>query len=244
MPKRRGDSASDTTEIGPKEDALLVRFVELLSNEVFVQKLRQVINPKPLTNKLDTLTKQISQLNERLEKKDKYIAALEARLSSCETDLDQLEQYSRRTNLRFFGIPESETGENTNGKLLSIVNESMGVTPPIVSADVVTSHRLGRRVPGADIQTRPRPVIVKFATAHVRDVVIRARRRLRESGDGPTVYVNEDLTRRRAALAKKTRQLKKSRKINDCWTFNGKVVVKTIDGVMKEIRSDVDLTGY
>ena len=125
-----------------------------------------------------------------------------------------------------------------------IVNETMGVTPPIVSADVVTSHRLGRRVPGADIQTRPRPVIVKFATAHVRDVVIRARRRLRESGDGPTVYVNEDLTRRRAALAKKTRQLKKSRKINDCWTFNGKVVVKTIDGVVKEIRSDVDLTGY
>ena len=46
-------------------------------------------------------------------------------------------------------------------------------------------------------------MIVKFATAHVRDVVIRARRRLRESGDGPTLYVNEDLTRRRAALAKK-----------------------------------------
>ena len=96
-------------------------------------------------------------------------------------------------------------------------------------------------MPGADVQTRPRPVIVKFATAHARDVVIRARRRLRESGDGPTVYVNEDLTRRRAALAKKTRQLKKSRKINDCWTFNGKVVVKTIDGVVNEIRSDVDL---
>ena len=244
MPKRRGDSASDTTEIGPKEDALLVRFVELLSNEAVVQKLRHVLNPKAFTDKLDTLTQQISQLNERLEKKDKYIAALEARLSSCEADLDQLEQYSRRTNLRFFGIPESETGENTTGKLLSIVNETMGVTPPIVSADVVTSHRLGRRVPGANIQTRPRPVIAKFATAHVRDVVIRTRRRLRESGDGPTVYVNEDLTRRRAALAKKTRQLKKSRKINDCWTFNGKVVVKTIDGVVKEIRSDVDLTEY
>jgi len=83
--------------------------------------------------------------------------------------------------------------------------------------------------------------MIKFATAHVRDVVIRARRRLRESGDG---YVNEDLARRRAALAKKTRQLKKSRIINDCWAFNGKVVLKTIDGVVKEIRSDVDLTGY
>ena len=110
-----------------------------------------------------------------MDKKDKYIAALEARLSSVEADLYQLEQYSRKT--RFFGIPESEKGEDTTGKLLFFVNETMGVTPPIVTADVVTSHRLGRRMPGADAQTRPQPVIVKFATDHVRDVVIRARRR-------------------------------------------------------------------
>ena len=68
-PKRRGDSASDTAEIGPKEDALLVRFVELLSDEAVVQKLRHVLNPKALTDKLDTLSEKISQLNERLEKK-------------------------------------------------------------------------------------------------------------------------------------------------------------------------------
>ena len=103
-PKRRGDSASDTAEIGPKEDALLVRFIELLADEAVVQKLRHVLNPKALTDKLDTLSEKISQLNER------YIAALEARLSTCEADLDQLEQYSRRTNLRFFEVPESEKG--------------------------------------------------------------------------------------------------------------------------------------
>ena len=141
--------------------------------------------------------------------------------------------------------PESETGENTTGKRDSHCERDNESHTSHCERRVVTSHRLGRRMPGADIQTRPRSVIVNFITAHVRDVVIRARRRLRESGDGPTVYVNEDLTRWRAALAKKTRQLKKSRKINDCWTFNGKeVVVKTIDGVVKEIRSDVDLTGY
>jgi len=69
-PKRKGDSASDTAEIGSKEDALLVRFVELLSNEAVVQKLRHVLNPKALTDKLDMLSETISQLNERLEKKD------------------------------------------------------------------------------------------------------------------------------------------------------------------------------
>ena len=47
---------STTTEMGPKEDALLVRFVELLSNEAVVQMLRYVLNPKVLSDKLDTLT--------------------------------------------------------------------------------------------------------------------------------------------------------------------------------------------
>ena len=56
MPKRRGYCVSGTTEIGPKEGALLVRFVEHLSNEAVVQKLRHVLNPKALTDKLDTLT--------------------------------------------------------------------------------------------------------------------------------------------------------------------------------------------
>ena len=45
----------------------------------------------------------MSQLNERLDKKDEYTAALQARVSSVEAD--QLEQYSRRTNLRFSGNP-------------------------------------------------------------------------------------------------------------------------------------------
>ena len=65
--KRRGDSASDTTEIGPKDDALLVRFVESLSNGAFVEKLRNMLNPKALTDKLDTLTEKIFQLNEWLD---------------------------------------------------------------------------------------------------------------------------------------------------------------------------------
>ena len=243
-PKRRGGSASDSTEVAPRDDAMLLRFVELLSEETVVEKLRGMFSPRALTDKLDLLTETIAKLNDRLDKKDIYIAALEARLSLVEDSLDQLEQYSRRSNLRFFGIPESDGGEDTTGKLLAIVNETMGVTPPIVSADVVTSHRLGRRLPGADAHARPRPVIVKFATTHVRDVVIRARRRLRESGRGPTLYVNEDLTRRRATLAKKTRELKKEKKITDCWTYNGKVLVKIIDGTVKEIRADIDLSGY
>ena len=51
--KRRGDSASDTTEIGPNDGTLVVRFLESLSNEAVVEKLRNVLNPKALTDKLN-----------------------------------------------------------------------------------------------------------------------------------------------------------------------------------------------
>ena len=63
----------------------------LWNTEAVVEKLCSVLNPKALIDKLDTLTEQISQLNERLDKKYEYIAAVEGRLSSVRADLDQLE---------------------------------------------------------------------------------------------------------------------------------------------------------
>ena len=42
------------------------------------------------------------------------------------------------------------------------------------------------------------------------------------------IFVNEDLTSRRSKLANETRQMKSSKKITDCWTYNGKVLVKDL----------------
>ena len=77
----------------------------------------------------------------------------------------------------------------------------------------------------------------------MRDVVIRARRRLRERGGGPTLYVNEDLTRRRAALAKKTRELKKE-KYHRLLDIQRKSPSNDCRGTVREIRADIDLSGY
>ena len=49
---------------------MLLRFVELLSEEMVVETLRSMFHPKTLTVKLDSLTETITKLNDRLNKKD------------------------------------------------------------------------------------------------------------------------------------------------------------------------------
>ena len=46
-------------------------------------------------------------------KKEARICELEKRVTALETQADDAEQYSRRANLRFHGMPESDTGEDT-----------------------------------------------------------------------------------------------------------------------------------
>ena len=58
--KRRGGGASDTTEMTPRDDVMLLRFVELSSEETVVEKLRCMFNPKTVTDKLDSLTETIT----------------------------------------------------------------------------------------------------------------------------------------------------------------------------------------
>ena len=200
--------------------------------------------PQALSDKLDKLTETIAGLTSQLENKEIKITALEERVERLEGECDRLEQYSRRGNLRFSGIPETGEGEDTTAKVVDIVNTKMAFTtpsPPVSQEDIIVSHRLGKR---SDTGDRRRVVIVRFNKVTVRDGVIRARRRLRNNDSTEQIYVNEDLTQRRTALAAATRQMKKTHKINDCWTYNGKIVVKTLTNIIKVINTEAEFDNH
>ena len=58
------------------------------------------------------------------------------------------------------------------------------------------------------------------------------------------IFINEDLTGRRAMLAHSTRTRKKDNKIVDCWTTNGNVMIKDLTNKIQQVRSDTDLAIY
>ena len=77
-------------------------------------------------------------------------------------------------------------------------------------------------------KARQRNIIIKFNRESVRDRAYKARFNLKtRNKDGHRrIFVNEDLTATRGALAYRTRTLKKEGRIMDCWTVAGKIMVK------------------
>ena len=170
MPKARKPSSVTDSDVGDTE-VMVMRFVELLKDEGVLKTLRSALYPQALLDKLDKLTETIACLTSQLENKEIKITALEERVERLEGECDRLEQYSRRGNLRFSGIPETGEGEDTTAKVVDIINTKMAFTPPVSQEDILVSHRLGKR---SDTGDRRRVVIVRFNRVTVRDGVIRA----------------------------------------------------------------------
>ena len=110
------------------------------------------------------------------------------------TRLDDLEDRSRKNNLRFDGIAESyrENWEQTAEHVGKLVREKLGVAGDV---SIQRAHRVGN--PNSD---RPRTIIVNFLRFQDRQEILRNRHKLRDTN----IFVNEDLCA--ASIAKQRQQ--------------------------------------
>ena len=58
------------------------------------------------------------------------------------------------------------------------------------------------------------------------------------------IYFNEDLTKSHSLLAKEARNLYKQRKINDTWVYDGKILIKDKNGLVKMINNMAELDTF
>ena len=97
----------------------------------------------------------------------------------------KLETYSRRSNLRFYGVSEKTNENDTECErvLRELWADKFGITDNI---SIERCHRMGPRPKPGEI--RSRPVIVKFSFYKDRERVWRARKNLA----GTKIYMKED----------------------------------------------------
>ena len=188
--------------------------------------------------------RQITPLRKQLDETNAELQRLKNIMNDQKTLIDDIEQHGRRDSLRIVGIPENPGHDDTDGAILKIC-EQIKVQPKIEPKDIAVSHRVGQSAEG-----KTRQIIVKFATRNIRERVFQARKELKdvnkmdENKDKPNIYINEDLTKFRAALAKKARTLKNTGKPADSWTIYGKVFIKDNFGHVKVIKQFEELVRY
>ena len=189
----------------------------------------------------EKIEKRFKEYERNLGEKDRRIGELEASVSRMEERVDQQEQYSRRTSIRVSGIkePVGIQGEDVSRIVETILGKLNADLPPLTLADVNVAHRVGQRGSASEPQTRPRPIIVQFKCYASKVSVMRSRKQLRETM--PDIYINEDLTRARATLLYKARKAKREKGVADCWSFDGRIIIKDVRGKVHTIVNEVEL---
>ena len=200
------------------------------------------------------LQKEVSELRDIVKSKDSKITALEARVENLESKIDQQEQYSRRNSLRVSGIPE-ETDEVIIPKVINLLNTELKLQIPIEPQEIDRLHRVGKPK-----QSSPRAVLIKFARYTNRAKVYKNRFQLKRATDKipsneairdltsendnqqkQVLYINEDLTQFRSKLLYQARVLKKDKRIKECWSSDGALLIKDNDGRISTINTMTDL---
>ena len=131
----------------------------------------------------------IDRLNGELCKKCEY-------MDNIEKDIDKLEAYSRRENIRVFGIfkEENETLKSIKGKLLTYFKIAFPDKKWSIR-DIVRAHRIGST---ADAENDRRPVIVRCLYWDDKMSMYQGREVLRSEG----IRVADDLTQRQGQALK------------------------------------------
>ena len=132
---------------GQDRNEFAMDLVHALSQSDVVDTLHTALKPlfKTMDDALVSCNNTIVSLKNSLTEKDKVISHLQSEVTHLQIRCDDLEQYSRRGSVRFFGVSESGRGD-TEAKVPKICNEIMKVEPPLCPDDIEVCHRVGTTV--------------------------------------------------------------------------------------------------
>ena len=168
-----------------------LKLLDALSDDVIIQRYQKIFEKcfKTSTEAITELQKTMVISNNELRSREKRIQDLELQNTGLWERLDELERCSRKPSVRVFGIPET-THCTTDTKLLELINKNMKLQPPLEPGNIEVSHRIGKTpAPPNDnqaanssrSQTRPRPIIARFASRRIKVRVMEVKKRLKRN---------------------------------------------------------------
>lgn len=196
--------------------------------EEFLQTIRRTISDSVQTAVKDAMDTFTSAIRSEITNIHKQVIQIKAKELIQERKLDQLEQYTRRNNIRIFGVSEQD-GEDVEKKVTDILNNKLKITLPDLAVE--RTHRTGKRILSAH---KHRPIIVKFSNYKFKNEVYNQKRALKGSG----IVIREDLTKLRVGTLQ---HAAKKYGYRNVWTRDGDIFVKSGKSVLKaQYPEDLD----
>ena len=113
--------------------------------------------------------------------------------------IDALEQYSRKDNIKITGLKDSSEANETENITESVIKLAKKIDVDLKATDISVSHRIqtGNKAKGKE--KKPDPIIVKFVRRDSKIEMLKNKKKLKNSDYGE-VYISEDLTKLRSRM--------------------------------------------
>lgn len=157
------NNRSDALEKMVRENALAIASMK----ETVVENTKQIADVKTA---VEFVSEEVNDLKVKIGAMESQVKKIDVKSSEQEKRLSHLEGYTRRWNLRIYGLPEKER-EDVRERVIQICQHLLPEAKDKLPYIVDTVHRLGRKLPNVE---KPRGVIFQFTSRFYRDAVWRA----------------------------------------------------------------------
>lgn len=208
------------SKIEAKYDKMFTDYIKPMQEKIdkqdeLLNAQNDIINKQvQIVNDLEHKLADQMQINDKLEESN---TQLHHQITDLDNRLDEQEQYSRRTSLRFHNIPCPDPKNirkmDTDKIILEICNKTLGVP--------ITLNELGRTHPIGKVKNGKVQVIARFISYRHRNSVFSVKKNLK--GNENNIFITENLTHRRQQIMNELNYLRFKKKIASCWSYDGRL---------------------
>lgn len=225
-----------TREVSEEIKAIVdVALKQVWMDDNFIKSICDKISAEitsTLNKKLKSLEKEVTAVNTEINSmkndlkgyKTNYedkVNELNVKISKYEEKLnkiDDIEQESKRNNLRIFQLPE-KNGEDTKDEVVKLLKNKLNIQ--LSSKDIESCYRIGKKDP-----TKKRGIFIRFHSFQIKQDIYLQKKLLKGTG----ILIREDLTEGRLMLLN---QAIKKHSLNNVWTKNGNIFCKVEQNILK-----------
>ncbi|XP_075988615.1 uncharacterized protein LOC142984742 [Anticarsia gemmatalis] len=185
---------------------------------------------------LDFIAHQYEDMQHKIDSLEKQCKNNQSCISSLEEKVEELQRNIRKTSIEIYNLPTTEK-ENQADLGQKILTLSKSLNLGLNANDV----RNVTRVPGK--KGTNRSVVVEFANESIKQAILASVKSYNKSnpskklngshfgacGNSP-VYIREHLTNNNKRLFYLARELSKQKSFQFCWTSNGRVFLRKVEG--------------